>query len=211
MKKAIILLLALALSLFTVGGAAAEQLELNKKGSISSSFACVHGFKSYGKTTLYRVADAVESENGYTLVLTPDFKGSGLSLDDVENPKTASTFERFAQSRGLSGDTRDLENGNVTYDGLSAGLYLIVHKDDDEKITEALPFFVTLPRTEDGKYVYDVNAAPKVIVKHAEGELPPSIPQTGQLKWPIPVLAFSGIVVFTIGWVLCFRAGRDGE
>ncbi|MBR6562403.1 MAG: hypothetical protein IKK70_00505 [Clostridia bacterium] len=211
MKKSIILLLALTLSLLAVGGVAAEQLELNKKGSISASFACAHGFKSYGKTTLYHVADAVEDENGYKLVLTTDFKGSGLSLDDVENPKTASTFERFARSRGLSGDTRDLENGSVTYDGLSAGLYLIVHKDDDERITEALPFFVSLPRTEDGKYVYDVNAAPKVLVKHAEGELPPSIPQTGQLKWPIPVLAFSGIIVFTVGWVLCFKARRDGE
>lgn len=29
-----------------------------------------------------------------------------------------------------------------------------------------------------------------------------TLPQTGQLNWPIPVLAFSGMLLFAVGWVL---------
>ena len=30
----------------------------------------------------------------------------------------------------------------------------------------------------------------------------PVLPQTGQLNWPVPVLACSGVLLFAIGWVL---------
>lgn len=33
----------------------------------------------------------------------------------------------------------------------------------------------------------------------------PKLPQTGQLKWPIPILVFAGLVLFLAGWVMCFR------
>lgn len=29
-----------------------------------------------------------------------------------------------------------------------------------------------------------------------------SLPQTGQLNWPVPVLAVSGVVLFAFGWAL---------
>lgn len=31
----------------------------------------------------------------------------------------------------------------------------------------------------------------------------PVLPQTGQLNWPVPVLACSGVLLFAIGWALC--------
>ena len=30
----------------------------------------------------------------------------------------------------------------------------------------------------------------------------PVLPQTGQLNWPVPVLACSGVLLFAVGWVL---------
>ena len=30
----------------------------------------------------------------------------------------------------------------------------------------------------------------------------PVLPQTGQLNWPVPVLACSGVLLFAAGWVL---------
>ncbi|MCD8017514.1 MAG: hypothetical protein LUE97_06945 [Oscillospiraceae bacterium] len=30
----------------------------------------------------------------------------------------------------------------------------------------------------------------------------PDIPQTGQLNWPVPLLAVCGLLLFALGWVL---------
>lgn len=37
----------------------------------------------------------------------------------------------------------------------------------------------------------------------------PKLPQTGQLNWPVPVMAAAGLTLFAVGWVLCF--GRRKE
>jgi len=37
-----------------------------------------------------------------------------------------------------------------------------------------------------------------------------TLPQTGQLNWPIPVLVVLGLVLFTAGWQLRFGNKRDG-
>lgn len=70
---------------------------------------------------------------------------------------------------------------------------------------------------EDGHYVYDVNAYGKTALKKAKtdpagtsptGTVPRGtapaggLPQTGQLNWPIPVLALTGCVLILIGLAL---------
>ncbi|MBE6967137.1 MAG: LPXTG cell wall anchor domain-containing protein [Ruminococcaceae bacterium] len=34
------------------------------------------------------------------------------------------------------------------------------------------------------------------------------MPQTGQLNWPVPVMAIIGATLFITGWVLCLRKKR---
>lgn len=74
----------------------------------------------------------------------------------------------------------------------------------------------------EGSYVYDVNATPKMSVSTAKPSTPdtsttPSelgtttststLPQTGQLKWPIPVMAMLGLILLLCG---CFlRSGKE--
>lgn len=35
-----------------------------------------------------------------------------------------------------------------------------------------------------------------------DGAVMNGLPQTGQLNWPVPVLAVSGVLLFAAGWVL---------
>ena len=37
---------------------------------------------------------------------------------------------------------------------------------------------------------------------HPDGAVMSSLPQTGQLNWPIPFMACSGVLLFAVGWVL---------
>ena len=63
---------------------------------------------------------------------------------------------------------------------------------------------------EDGQYRYDVTAAIKSeLEREPETTVPPStqpedpkLPQTGQLNWPVPVLAAAGLGLFTLGLIL---------
>ena len=41
-----------------------------------------------------------------------------------------------------------------------------------------------------------------VLPGHPDNPVMSSLPQTGQLNWPVPVLAVSGVVLFAFGWAL---------
>lgn len=72
---------------------------------------------------------------------------------------------------------------------------------------------------EDGVYQYDVTAAIKSeLEKEPETTVPPttkpsdsSLPQTGQLNWPIPILVVLGLGLFIAGWLLRFARKKDGN
>ena len=111
-------------------------------------------------------------------------------------------------------DARDNKTGSVTFPELSHGLYLVVQVKAASGYEAVQPFLVTVPMLEDGHYVYDVNAYGKIALKKAKtdpagrtptgtvpgGTVPGGgLPQTGQLNWPIPVLALAGCILILIG------------
>ena len=65
-------------------------------------------------------------------------------------------------------------------------------------------------------WVYEIEAGPKVnaLPKPTATPAPttppdPSLPQTGMLRWPIPVLGICGLVLFSLGWAMCFMKKKD--
>ena len=81
------------------------------------------------------------------------------------------------------------------------------------------PFLISVPNMQDGVYVYDVDASPKIELKPTERppETPPNtppeppLPQTGQLNWPSPLMAAAGLCLLLLGSVLRRSAKRaDG-
>ena len=142
------------------------------------------------------------------------------------------------------------------------GLYLVVQTTAAENYNVINPFLVSVPIQENGKYVYDVDALPKVgtatkktpdtpdepdtpdtpdepdtpdtpvapgpdnpdgwvLGDHGEKNYPNpdnpnghvmgahGLPQTGQLNWPIPVLAVTGVVLVAAGIKLKKGNRRD--
>ena len=67
---------------------------------------------------------------------------------------------------------------------------------------------MSLPFLKDGDYLYDLDAQAKTELEQVPK--PPQkpggkLPQTGQLNWPVPVLAAAGLTLFGIGWGIRFR------
>ena len=108
------------------------------------------------------------------------------------------------------------EKGNVTFNDLEVGLYLVVHAkkveitlSDKSKVTYTInPFLVSVPQKEGEELTYDVVTNPKVSPEKTttpppKKDVPPPkrVPQTGQLWWPVMALSLTGALFVTLGTI----------
>ena len=165
---------------------------------------------SGGTLTAVKVGN-VDEENGdyfFSQVIT------GKRLDDVASAGAAGVQETFYLENkdhdGFYTQTKSVENGKAVFTDLPTGLYLILQEKAAPGYRKMGAFLIGVPSMVDGVYQYDVIATIKTeIERETEPTTPPptkpddpDLPQTGQLNWPVPVMAVAGIAMFTIGWIL---------
>lgn len=143
-------------------------------------------------------------------------------LGDIASPDAVGAqkdfYENNKKNYGFYTQTQSVKDGKATFSGLSTGLYLIVQEKAAYGFAKLGEFLVSVPYMEDSEYQYHVTAVIKSeIEREPEPTDPPpeqpedsKLPQTGQLNWPIPLMAVAGLILFVIGWALCFRCG-DGR
>lgn len=191
-----------------------------------------------GRTfSLYAVA-VPAAEGGYAYL--PAFADCGTTLpesgDAASWSRCASALWQRGQLRAIAPDAQlqTDADGICTFQGLTAGLYLVAGADVvlPEGSYLCAPFLVGLPGVDEAGTgrVWDVTAVTKDAFRPAEPDTPsppdpvePSepdvpdvpdvpdtpggdrLPQTGQLNWPVPVLAGAGLVLFLAGLLLLRR------
>lgn len=226
---------------------------------------------SGGELTVYRVAEVQRQNGNLSFEYCGDFDGCAIELGDLTDSTLAGQLQEYL-SDNAEGTVREVDaNGNVNFDDLELGLYLVVQTKASKGYKPVNSFLVSLPMAEDGKWNYAVDASPKVgaytptkpdtpptpptppTPDHPDTPTPPDnpvspgnpdnpvapghpdnpvapghpdhpvapgnpdspvlpghpdnpvmsgLPQTGQLNWPVPVLAVSGVVLFAFGWAL---------
>ena len=169
-----------------------------------------------GELTLYRVASVSKNGADMSFTYTNGFENCGIALDNVSESALASRLaEKVTQNAQAVTKTVN-DSGIAVFGDLKAGLYLIVQKQAAEGYDAIQPFLVTVPIMENGQYVYDVDAQPKAGTSSRKTtQTPPTqevlsaLPQTGQLNWPVPVLAVTGAVLVAAGVVLKKRSGQN--
>lgn len=221
---------------------------------------------SGGELTVYRVAEVQRKNGNLSFEYCGDFDGCAIELGDLTDSTLAGQLQEYL-SDNAEGTVREVDaNGNVNFDDLELGLYLVVQTKASKGYKPVNSFLVSLPMAEDGEWNYEVDASPKVGAYTPEPETPPSppnkpdkpdkpntpdtpenpdnpdnpvapgnpdnpvapgspdnpvapgspdnpvlpghpnnpvmngLPQTGQLNWPIPVMAISGMLLFAFGW-----------
>lgn len=221
MKRFLIMVLSLvlALAIMPFRSFASETIPPEKTGSITLTLKYKGEPIKDGYFSCIQVADMVQEDANYYFrqLLEPDviFRDTLPSVDDMyqmvyDNP----TF--FIGHKVSHTNT----SGTVKFGGLKPGLYLIIQETASKGYTAAKPFLVSVPYDMDGKYIYDVDATVKAELKPTTETVPteptkptsPSgdkIPQTGQLTWPVPVLALTGMVFFVLGWWMFFSSRKE--
>lgn len=234
MKNRIFHLLAaliLLVSCIGISAAAHEVPDPDRTGTIEVTLKTAAGETVKGEVTIYRVGDIHEDDGNYSFALTEEFAGSGVTLEYVHSSEKAAALAEYAADSDIEGVAEPIEETGRVLFAVDPALYLLVQT--EAKNSEGFnPFLIAVPNMEDGAYVYDVDANPKVgpIPEQTEPSTEPDsdettpgtdettpstpeeeekLPQTGQLNWPVPLLAAVGTVLFAAGWALRFKDRKE--
>lgn len=175
---------------------------------------------------LFRVADA-DVRGGYTP--TEDFSASGVALTGLDSAgqwrEAAQALSVWAKQQALTPLTVQTSgsDGAAVFPALKAGLYLVEPEplrraDGVYTFTPLLAAVSALNSDGDGweeetavlpKVAFEKDGKPSGPDSEPDTPTPAEpgdrLPQTGQLKWPVPVLAVSGMALFAVGLRLTRR------
>ena len=214
-KTLVLLLLTVLVGLSGLTAYAHDVPDESKKGSITVDFEYDSKAVTGGRLVLYQIAKTKQTDGNYSFENLPEFASFGSDMADLTSAELAKRLADFADSHNiLPVGTQDNKTGSVTFPELPHGLYLVVQVEAAPGYEAMQPFLVTVPMFENGRYVYDINAHGKTALqktKAAPADTVPAggLPQTGQLNWPIPVLALAGCVLVLIG--LACRRKNDND
>lgn len=221
LKKSVSLVLSLViLCALCVPALASDLPDLNKKGSITVTLKENGEPVPYGSLVFYKVANIIYTNGDYSFVWTENFKNCEFNLDNLESEKLAKDLYLYAGKNKIKGIKAEIDkNGTAMLQNTSTGLYLVTQYGTAKGYSKVNPFLITVPLKDDGKWIYDVNASPKVEFEKtttpgSASTAPsnePELPFTGQLTWPIPVLAISGIILFVVGFMLYSSRRKKDE
>ena len=115
---------------------------------------------------VYHVGEWDGTKGQYTL--TERFAGSGADITSLETAdavlNASRTLDEYAASQNLAETAKQTtSNGEVTFTGLSTGLYLVCQRRGDSDNVTVSPFLTTLPvlDEETDTWNYTVNCYPK--------------------------------------------------
>ncbi len=221
---ALVFALLLILSL-SIPARAHEVPDLTRKGTISIVLDDRDGRGiPGGSLTIYRVGKIVEDDGSYSFALTGAFAKCDVSLDDLQSRVLIASLEAWLDSHpNIKGTTVQVgSKGLAEFKDQELGLYLVVQQEAAPGYNPVSSFLISLPQYDEkeGKYDYTPDASPKTSdVTPVPPTCPtcppkptePSLPQTGQVNWPIPLLAALGLSFFTAGWLLRFGKRETHE
>ena len=222
MKKRILSMLAVLLLLGSVAltAFASEIPDLMKNGSITFTMDWENKPLNSGSLSIYRVGIIAADKSLYHFELIDALKDSKLSLEKVDDPNLAKDLAILALKKNLTEIKTHIKNGKAVFSNVAPGLYVVMQNAEDASngFAPINPFLISIPQYENGVYELDVTADPKVPFESIPTDptkpkptkpTGPTLPQTGQLNWPVPLLAVSGVALFAVGWILFSGRKKD--
>lgn len=168
---------------------------------------------SGGTLTAVRIGTVAENDGNYAFARVSD----GTVIENTDSSAAAEALLKYYEENRNSFEfeekTVKIQDGKAEFKDLPTGLYLIIQEEATEGFSKLKPFLIGVPYLENGTYQYQVSASVK---SEPEREPEPTrpepttpeptvpedkLPQTGQLNWPVPILAMAGIVLFCLGWM----------
>ena len=162
--------------LFGFGGVvhAEEYPDLDKLCSITMTLTSSGNAVGGGEAEIYKVADlTLDPYIGYEFTLSAPFDASGIVIkpDTELDEDLSAKFAKYVAGEPLA-KSAIASDGKFSFTNLKPGLYIICQTKAANGYEKFLPFLVSLPMKEDGKYIYDANGTPKIAKKTSVAKIP---------------------------------------
>ena len=216
---------------------ASEMLDANQKGSLTISPESSDGKIVSGTFEIYRVATAVADGNGWHFQWAKGYEGTDHALgtqtgelSDSYRNQLVSLLKDKVDARKPTQKSQSASE-TTTFSRLSVGLYYVRMTGVQNGYDTISPFLVSVPTTaSDGSLIYNVTAnskagkaqekssstsgsssTPSQTTSGGSEHYPvQTLPQTGQLWWPVFALLVAGAVLIIAG-VVRRRSGKNGQ
>ena len=191
--------------LMTAVTAYSAEIDTEKIGSVTFTIRYADGAVSGGNIRMCRIATLESDDDDLYYAFVPALADSGLDINEPSEWKFAQSAYEAVTEKELDNTEKTVgTDGKVSFDDLRTGVYLFYQTEPAEGFDTLRPFVASVPLYQDGEYVYDIDASPKPrLLTKATTDEPPKqdekLPQTGQLKWPIPGLFLYGLFFVLIG------------
>ena len=201
--------------------ATTDMPDLSGKGSLTLTMNYNGQPLNSGKVNILALGEVQAiSKSQYDFKLFASLGKETLTQEELYDADVAKSL--LSNAKKLYGEnivTEAIGGGKVEFKDLSAGLYVVWQEESDacDGLSAFQPFLISVPRWQDDAFVMDVVATPKVPLQDAPPPPettpppppPPELPNTGQLNWPIPVMAVSGLMLMIVGLILCVNRKRN--
>lgn len=161
-RKVNYLFITIILFISLITNVKANTIDLSKKGSISvtlkekSENVLIDG----AEITIYHIGDASIKDNNLVFNKREELT-CDVSLDNLKDTKLVSDIAKCINDNIIKYEGTT-DNGKVTFNNLNQGLYLVTQTKSTEGYSDIDSFLVAIPKVEDNKWIYNINALPKV-------------------------------------------------
>lgn len=174
--------------------------------------------------SLVKIADAAITDSSVTYTTLPLFDSYDCDWQNIPASKMNEKAKALAyfceKNRYYTSSKTTDKNGELKFEKLEIGLYLVartkVDPSNEDFITD--PLLVFIPEYVNDEVIYDVVVTPKFSYSSPNQPGSPGasdtsfdgmLPQTGQLLWPVTVLAVLGCFLILGGSSLLRKEGSD--
>ena len=139
-------------------------IDFNSKGSISVTLKETEGTNAIegAEISLYHVASVSTENNKLIYTYNNEFKMCEADLSDLTNESLTDEINKCITNSSVTGQSKITnKDGNVKFENLELGLYLVKQTNNVIGYSNIDPFMVSIPENIENKWVYDIKAEPK--------------------------------------------------
>ena len=138
-------------------------VDFTRKGSIDITLYEESGnsYISGAEITIYHIADIYDKNGNMAHKYTEQFSTCEVSLDDINKEGLHTDLEKCISSNSTGIAKLTDENGNVKFNDLSLGLYLVKQTNKVNGYSVVDTFIANIPVVLNNSWTYDIVAEPK--------------------------------------------------
>ena len=161
-RKVSFIILTLILFICLITNVSADTIDLTKKGSISVTLKekSENVLINDAEITIYHVGDASIKDNNLVFNKRSELTCE-VSLDNLKDANLVNNISKCINDTVIK-SVGITNNGKVTFNNLKQGLYLVSQTKSVNGYSNIDSFLVAIPKVEDNKWIYNINALPKV-------------------------------------------------